>query len=175
MPEPSQLEDLPLFENLTRQEVEELDELVEPVRFRRGETIFEEDGPEEYLYAITSGTVEVNKEILPGRQQHLATMQAPTVIGEMGLLTEPRSATTVTAKTRVEAQAFPRGALVERLEAGDEAACKVAYQLGRTLARRMAQTDDAIGEIIAHMESVGDPRLRHLPGQARPGVVFLRE
>ena len=46
---------------------------------------------------ITSGTVEVYKTVLPGRRQHLATIEAPTVVGEMGLLTEPRAAASVEA------------------------------------------------------------------------------
>lgn len=154
MTELSQIENLPLFRHLTSEEMDELAEMIQPVSFRRRAKIFVEDGPEDCLYVVTAGTVEVNKEILPGRQQHLATMDAPTVIGEMGLLTEPRSAATVTAKTAVRALAFPRAPFVQKLEAGNEAACKVAYQLGHTLARRMAQTDTAIGEIIAHMESV---------------------
>ncbi len=153
MPGTSQLEHLTLFENLTREEMTGLLELAEPVSFEAGEVIFEEDRPEDRLYVLTSGTVEVTKEVLHDRPHHLATMEAPTVIGELGLLTEPRSAATVTAKTRVEGRAFPREPLLERLEAGDQAACKVAYQIGRTLARRMAQTNNAVGEIITHMES----------------------
>src|SRR5215213_10204519 len=93
------LKDVPLFRHLNH---EELEELLEPAGFETGETIFEEGGPEERLYVITSGTVEVHKMVLPGRRQHLATIQAPTVVGEMGLLTEPRAAASVEARTSVE-------------------------------------------------------------------------
>lgn len=152
MPEAPRLEDLPLFESLTRQELAELEEYMEAESFKAGETLIEENGPEDFLYVITSGTVEVQKEVLRGRLQHLATMQAPTVVGEMGLLTEPRATATVTAKTAVETQALPRASLLEKLEGGSEAAHKVIYQIGRTLAERMAQTDESIAEIIAHLE-----------------------
>ena len=156
MAESSRLEDQLLFENLNAEELEKLEALMEPESFEAGEVLIEEDGPEDYLYVLTSGTVEVSKEVLPGRRQRLATMEAPTVVGEMGLLAEPRAAATVTAKTGVEARAIPRESLLEKLEAGNDAACKVAYQIGRALARRMAETNEAVAGIIVQLEEV-DP------------------
>ncbi|MGF1471358.1 MAG: cyclic nucleotide-binding domain-containing protein [Rubrobacteraceae bacterium] len=148
----------PLFEDLSSEELDELEVLMEPASFEAGEKIFEEGGPEDYLYVLTSGTIEVHKEVLRGKSQHLATMEAPSFFGELGLLTETRAAATVTAKTRIEAQAFENKALLERLEAGNIAACKVAYQIGRTLARRMAETDQAVAKIITELEDIDTDR-----------------
>ena len=147
------LKDVPLFRHLNHEEREELEELLEPAGFETGETIFEEGGPEERLYVITSGTVEVHKMVLPGRRQHLATIQAPTVVGEMGLLTEPRAAASVEARTSVEAYSIERDGFLEMLDADSPAACKVVYEIGRTLASRMARTDESIAGIIAQLES----------------------
>jgi CRP/FNR family transcriptional regulator, cyclic AMP receptor protein len=149
------LKDVPLFRHLNPEELEELEELLEPAGFEAGETIFEEGGPEERLYVITSGTVEVHKMVLPGRRQHLATIRAPTVVGEMGLLTEPRAAASVEARTRVEAYSIDRDSFLEMLDADSPAACKVIYEIGRTLADRMARTDESIAGIIAQLESAG--------------------
>src|SRR3712207_9552389 len=102
------LRDVPFFRHLSDEELEELEELLEPASFEAGETIFEEGGPEETLYVVTSGAVEVHKMVLPGRRQRLATIEAPTVVGEMGLLTEPRAAASVEAITYVEAQGIDR-------------------------------------------------------------------
>src|SRR3712207_9346800 len=92
------LRDVPFFRHLNDEEREELEDLLEPASFEAGETIFEEGGPEERLYVITSGTVEGHKMVIPGRRQRLATIEAPTVVGEMGLLTEPRATATVEAR-----------------------------------------------------------------------------
>jgi CRP/FNR family transcriptional regulator, cyclic AMP receptor protein len=147
------LKDVPFFRLLNHEEREELEELLEPAGFEAGETIFEEGGPEERLYVITSGTVEVHKMVLPGRRQHLATIRAPTVVGEMGLLTEPRAAASVEARTSVEAYSIDRDGFLEMLDADSPAACKVVYEIGRTLASRMARTDESIAGIIAQLES----------------------
>ena len=150
------LRDVPLFRHLNDEEREELEELLEPAGFEAGETVFEEGGPEERLYVITSGTVEVHKMVLPGRRQQLATVEAPTVVGEMGLLTEPRAAASVEAKTRVGAYSIDRDRFLEMLDADSPAACKVVYEIGRTLANRMARTDESIAGVIAQLEDAGE-------------------
>ncbi len=146
------LKDIPIFSRLDPEERAELEEILEPVEFSAGENIFEENGPEDYLYVLASGIVEVHKKVLPGRRQVLATVSAPTVVGEMGLLTEPRAAATVTAKTQVEAHRINRDEFLEMLDEDSLAACKVVYEIGRTLSERMARTDESIAHIIARIE-----------------------
>ncbi len=146
------LGDVPIFKHLNAEERAELEELLEPASFEAGQMIFDEGGPEERLYVITSGTVEVYKRVLPGRRQHLATVEAPTVVGEMGLLTEPRATASVEARTRVEAYGIDRDRFLEMLDDDSPAACKVVYEIGRTLADRMARTDESIADILGQLE-----------------------
>ena len=146
------LSDVPIFEHLDEDERAEFEELSEPVRFEVGQRIFEEGAPEERLYVITSGTVEVYKSVLPGRRQRLAVIEAPTVVGEMGLLTEPRAAASVEAMTKVEAHGVGRDRLLEMLDADSPAACKLVYEIGRTLAERMAATNETVADVISRLE-----------------------
>ena len=110
------------------------------------------------MYVITSGTAEVYKRVLPGRREHLATLEAPTVVGEMGLLTEPRAAASVEASTPIEAYGIDRDRFLELLDADSPAACKVVYEIGRTLSERMAKTDQTVAEIIARIEETDEAR-----------------
>ena len=143
---------VPVFRHLDAEERAELEALMEPAYFDAGQKIFREGGPEEKLYVITSGTVEVHKKILHRRRQHLATVPAPTVVGEMGLLTEPRAAATVEAVTPVEAHGIDRDTLLQMLDDDSPAACKLVFEIGRTLAERMARTDQTVAEVIARLE-----------------------
>ena len=156
MQEKPNLKEIPYFRHLDDEEREELEDLLEPSIFEPGETIFEEGGPEERLYVISSGTVEVHKKVLPGRRQHLATIEAPTVVGEMGLLTEPRAAASVEARTPIEAYGIDCDRFLEMLDEHSPAACKVVHEIGRTLAGRMARTDEAIADIIGRLEGDED-------------------
>ena len=144
---------VPVFRHLDAEERTELENLMEPARFDVGQAIFREGGPEERLYVITAGTVEVHKKVLRRRRQHLATVSAPTIVGEMGLLTEPRAAATVEAITPVEAYGIDRDKLLEMLDEDSPAACKLVYEIGRTLAERMAKTDRTVADVIAHLEN----------------------
>jgi CRP/FNR family cyclic AMP-dependent transcriptional regulator len=152
------LRGVPFFGHLDAEERAELEELLEPARFEQGEVIFEEGGPEGKLYVITSGTAEVYKSVLPGRREHLATLEAPTVVGEMGLLTEPRAAASVEARTPMEAYGIDRDRFLELLDADSPAACKVIYEIGRTLSERMTRTNRSVAEIIARLEEADEAR-----------------
>ncbi|MDQ3496001.1 MAG: cyclic nucleotide-binding domain-containing protein [Actinomycetota bacterium] len=153
MRETPNLRDVPIFKHLDADERTEFEELLEPANFEAGQMIFDEGSPEERLYVITSGTVEVHKSVLPGRRQRLATIEAPTVVGEMGLLTEPRAAASVEAMTRVEAHGVGRDRLLEMLDADSPSACKLVYEIGRTLAERMAATNETVAEVISRLEN----------------------
>src|SRR5215217_5379890 len=82
-----------------------------------------------------------------------ARFEAPTVVGEMGLLTEPRAAASVEAMTIVEAHGVGRDRLLEMLDADSPAACKLVYEIGRTLAERMAATNETVAEVIFRLEN----------------------
>ena len=158
------LKDVPIFKHLDSDERAEFEELLEPVSFEAGQMLFEEGAPEERLYVLTSGTAEVYKTILPGRRQHLATIEAPTMVGEMGLLTEPRAAASVEATTRVEAHGvgrveavkIPRETFTRMVEEGRPAAFKLSYRIARTLARRLTRLDEEVVEAIRELESRGE-------------------
>lgn len=146
------LDEIPLFKRLDPDERAELEELLEPFYFDAGEAIFEENGPEGHFFVLTVGTVEVHKKVLPRRSQTLAEMSAPTVVGEMGLLTDPKAAASVVAKTSVEAYGIKREDFLRMLDENSIAACKVVYEIGKTLAERMARTDDSVAEILTRIE-----------------------
>ena len=151
------LKDVPIFKHLDADERAEFEDLLEPVSFEVGQMLFEEGAPEERLFVLTSGTAEVYKTILPGRRQHLATVEAPTVVGEMGLLTDPRAAASVQATTRIEAHSVGRDSLLEMLDADSPAACKLIYEIGRTLAERMAHTNATVAEVVSRLENPRRP------------------
>lgn len=159
------LEDIELFERLNASERDELSKLMKQVRFRIGEKLIEEGGYDNTLYVLISGTVEVYKRVAAGRTQRLATMRAPTVVGEIGLLAGQRAVATVSARTRVEGYSLPRKEFLELLENESPAAFKVVYELGCTLASRMAETDRSIARIITELDSFD-------PDQTRDFSVF---
>ena len=170
------LRDVPIFKHLDADERAEFEELSEPASFEAGQMIFEEGAPEERLYVITSGTAEVYKTILPGRRQHLATIEAPTVVGEMGLLTEPRAAASVEAITRVEAHGVGRDRLLEMLDADSPQPASSSTRSGAPSPNAWPTTNATVAEVVFRLENTREiRRYRRLPGPARPGLEFLEQ
>ena len=62
-------------------------------------------------------------------------------------MTDPTATAIVTAKGATEGWRLPREAFLKKLEEGSIAAHKVAYEIGRTIAGHMADTDEAVARL----------------------------
>jgi len=77
------------------------------VEFAAGATIFHQEDAPDYVYTITSGEVEVFRELADGGREQLAVLGPGQYFGELGaMLGFPRSAT-VLARTDVALTAMP--------------------------------------------------------------------
>jgi signal transduction histidine kinase len=71
----------------------EITAAIQPMRFRPGEIIFEENDPGDSLYLIAEGSVKISKKGRGGQQETLAYLMAEDFFGEMALIdTGKRSA-----------------------------------------------------------------------------------
>ncbi len=97
-----ELDKIPLFSGVPREELVSLLTAIEPVRVKPGENIVEEGAKGDSLFLIASGTVRVWTRGEDGEEIALAALGATDFFGEVSLLTgRPRTAT-VTALTDVE-------------------------------------------------------------------------
>lgn len=77
------------------------------VSFAAGSEIFRQEDPPEYVYTITSGEVEIVRELADGGREPLASLGPGQYFGELGaMLGFPRSATAI-ATTDVVLTAMP--------------------------------------------------------------------
>jgi CRP-like cAMP-binding protein len=89
------LEDHILHCKLNDSDKDQLEGVIEPIVFSRGDTIMREGERGGALYLIRSGTATVSREI-KGRQQRLRTVGEGALLGELTFLTgEPVTATVV--------------------------------------------------------------------------------
>ena len=104
------------------------------------------------LVFLLQGGVEIFKHGPDGQRQSLAKIDAPTLLGEMSLITDRPTSATVIALTECELQLLTR-AQFQRLIAADSIA---AYQLVMTiagvLAERLAKLDRKIIELTGHWD-----------------------
>lgn len=89
------------------------------VTFAAGTEIFRQEDPPEYVFTITSGEIEIVRELADGSREHLAALVAGQYFGELGaMLGFPRSATAI-ATTDVVLTAMPPHEFRQQVEAAD--------------------------------------------------------
>ena len=147
------LSHLPIFSHLTGEEIADIARTFKPIKLQAGTVICREKDEGDSMIVIVSGEVTVAKSTAQGDDQVLATLKAPTVVGEMAILDgSPRSATVTSTGNgdgyRIDRQEF------ELLRAnGNVAAYKVIRNLGRMLCERLRDTNELITSFFAHPDS----------------------
>jgi len=94
----SELRRLPVFAGLSRRALERVDSLLTPIVFNDGDVLCREGRLGREAFVVISGEVEVSRGA-----DHLATLGAGAVVGEMALLDRAPRTATVTAAGTVEA------------------------------------------------------------------------
>ena len=140
------LRSLDLFSSLNDEECLRLAEGVIYCPFAPGEIITRQGAVAQFLYLMTSGSVEVSAA-LDANETRVWELAAPTFFGEMGLLTGETRRASVIAREAVECFKLERAGLEEVIRKRPE----VANELGEALAHRQAQLDAAVVDAEARV------------------------
>jgi len=140
---PQLLEEIDLFESLSRDELELLSGQVRTTRYRPKEVIIREGDAGESLLVITAGLVHVTRRNRQRREVSVGRLGIGECIGEMSMLTgHPRNAT-VEAATDCEIVEIPK----EGMNLLFERRPQLVDDLARIMAERHAADDpDAEGD-----------------------------
>jgi CRP/FNR family cyclic AMP-dependent transcriptional regulator len=132
------LRNIPIFHQLTRKELLEVDELLHERTYEKGEIIFEKGEMGHGIYIILSGKVRVNPcPELPNSA--ILELSAGDLIGELSLFDEaPRLATLVAAERTATAALF-RSEFSSLLTTNKNIGVKVLTEITRLLGRRARQ------------------------------------
>lgn len=141
------LERVPVFAPLTAGEKERLAEGLLFTPFAAGEAIVRQGAAANHLYVLTKGSVEVRVEVEGAAPRAIATLTAPDVFGEMGMLTgEARKATVLALEEtecwRVTHEAF-HGILAARPALAEEISSILAQRDVELAAAREGLSDEA--------------------------------
>lgn len=135
--------------------VDQVDQLVQASvgqKVGAGHALLQEGDRPSGLVLLLSGTVEILKQGPDGARQSLGKVDAPTVLGEMSLITEHPHSATVMAVTDCEYQLLTK-AQFQRLLAGEcIAAYKLIVTIAEVLAERIARLDRKVVELAAQKD-----------------------
>ncbi|MSP91663.1 MAG: cyclic nucleotide-binding domain-containing protein [Myxococcales bacterium] len=97
-PPPRGWQALPLFASMAPEAREQFRGAMEPIRYRKGDTVLRQGEPGDAMFVVESGTLRITVRDNKNTVVFEKTTAAPALVGEMALITqEPRSAT-VTAE-----------------------------------------------------------------------------
>lgn len=138
------LKAVPLFKDLSEEEIDGLAQLMSEVTLKRGDTLFHEGDDGDRFYIVTEGKVKLSHTSDDGRENLLAVLGPGEVIGELSLFDLGKRSSTVVAiaPTRLLALAHSdmRRYLVEHTG--------LALSMLRELAVRLRHTNEQLADLV---------------------------
>jgi len=131
-----------LFAHLSEEERARLAEAARPAPFSRGEIITRQGATAHWLYVLTKGQAEVRVAGSTGEQQKVATLTAPSFLGEMALMTGAPREATVAALSDVECLRVDKSDFRQILAGRPEMAQEMSTVLAQRRVELMAVRDN---------------------------------
>ena len=130
------LKEVPVFEELSRREIQNIARIAYQRHYSVGEIIIHEGQNAAGMYIMVDGQAEVTKALEDGTILHLTTLENSGLFGDVGLLdSSPRTAT-VKATRDSSVIGFFRPELLELMNSNPRLASKVIFKLGQILTAR---------------------------------------
>jgi CRP-like cAMP-binding protein len=137
-----------LCTTLTPAQAAEILAVTRPWSIPAGSLVFQEGEEGSGLLLLLQGSVEVVKQSPNSAPQRLATVEAPSVLGEMSLVSEQRHSATVRATTNCEFRVLAREDFRRLLERDNLAAHKLTGAIALVLARRLRRMNEMALDLL---------------------------
>lgn len=143
------LKEVPIFEDLNRRELRQIERIVHNRTYAINEAVVEEGEPGMGMYIIRSGEVHVLQKTKEGEVQKLASYKEGDFFGDLALLDEaPRSASVI-ATEPCQMIGFFRPDLFDLIEQDPRLGLKIVLRLAQIIAARLRHTNEILKEIQA--------------------------
>ena len=136
-----------LCRGLTFEEADQIIKAMVPVTAEPGVVVMREGERGQGLLVLVEGSTEILKQGWDGGEVPIATVEAPTVVGEMSLITERPHSATVRALTACEFQLLTRSQFDRLIKSESLAAYKVVATLADVIAWRLDRMDEKFVEL----------------------------
>jgi CRP/FNR family transcriptional regulator, cyclic AMP receptor protein len=134
------LQRVPLFSELSREDLEEISRVAVPRSYPKGVRVFHEGDRSDACYIVRSGDLRVTREHPDGRAIALATLGPGDFFGELAMLDGEARSASVEALSESELLALP-AADVRRLLRGSS---EITVKLVVALTRRLREANERI-------------------------------
>jgi hypothetical protein len=133
------LKQLPIFEDLTLEEMKILFSISEPAEYAANQIIIEQGHAGEGLVIVRQGSIRVSKVEGGGKETVLATLPAGKYVGEMSLIDDAPTSARVVAAEPVKALKIRKDRLEQLMFEHDQIALRIYRTFVRTLSDRLRE------------------------------------
>ena len=138
---------LPIFDGLTPAEFDNIAAGLKEMTYPASEVIVREgEDTNTPLFFAWLGEVKVLKHAGGDSERELANLIAPTIFGELELITNIPFSATLKATTNTKAYVMTRTSFHDMREAGDSGLMKMIYNISKIMAMRLYHTNKALSE-----------------------------
>ena len=138
------LQNIPLFRDLTAKELRILEKVVHVRTYGAGDSVFVETEPGAGMYIIRTGRVDIVLNYKKETPIVLAELAAGDFFGEMALLGDNSRSATALARERSELIGFFHSDLIEITNIHPAMGAKISLGLAKTLAERLRFTNSQL-------------------------------
>lgn len=143
------LTDIPLFRDLTKEEIKQIAEITEEIKLSKKSFLFRQGDEGDSFYIILEGEVEVIK-IFSEKEQKLINMSKGAIIGEMAFLTETRRTGSVRATEQTRLIKIGKNEFKKLMKEENIAVYKLVYRIAQILSFRLARFSE---QFVDHFET----------------------
>jgi CRP-like cAMP-binding protein len=151
-----------LCRGLTFDQADQIIKAMVPVNAEPGTVVMREGERGQGLLVLLHGSAEVLKHGRTGVDVALTTVEGPTVVGEMSLVSERPYSATVRALSPCEFYLLTRSQFERLLKSESLAAYKVVATLADLIASRLHRMDDKFVELAARAPASGPATVEEL-------------
>ncbi len=170
------IQNIELFRGLNQEELNELIDHLGEKRYKKGELLFEENGPRSDIFIIYSGEVELFKTVHLGEEKRLSYFKKGDFLGEGSWAGDTPHSTSARALSDTVVYSINRAYFDEH----GTATVKIFSNIARVISRRMRHANNLMVNVAAQYES-GQTRKEHdllgdrdVPNEYYYGIQTLR-
>jgi CRP/FNR family transcriptional regulator, cyclic AMP receptor protein len=168
--ETDQIRAFPEFAELDDSEIDELRAHLQPIALSPGSMLFRQGDQDTFLYLLAEGTVDVCVTLpdtgeRANTRSTVATLEAKTVLGELGLLLSMPRTASIIARSDTVCWQITQQSFYAAIDRGDPWAARLALAIASTLARRFVSARAEVTRHIIQLESEAPesaPKVREL-------------
>ena len=134
---------VPIFSDLTPEQLSPLATKLRRRNYQRGEVIFHQDDPADRMHIVVDGRVRISIASEDGREKDIALLQPGECFGEMALLDGSRRSATATATEASQTFVLSQQDFMDFLEEHPEVVAKTT----NLLTRRLRSVNQMLGDL----------------------------